>query len=443
MTANTETIGDFGPKQFDLSVDGSVIPVGEVTYGHWTGDNPTEVIAKWSGAPDLTGRIINYTIRVNGAGKDISSAVVSDTLSSPGMSYVEDSFTITRGSLSINPDTGGYQMTGSQDVTGQYSVDFSADKTSFSISLEDIETGGFYIRYQVELNHDPVNQEKFLNTTRVTGNDGVIDNSYDNGVVWQTASGEANGYNYSIAINKIDESGNALAGAIFSVVRDSTGAEVSTIITAADGTGSLGGLLRDAYTIHETTPPDGYMPSADVHISADELNNDSKTATVTITNKNIETVSTPVAKKWVGGEGGPVTVRLLADGADTGQALRLSGDGGWEGSFGGLPKRAAGEEIAYTVAEDAVEGYSSEITGDAAGGFTVTNTKGGAPGKPGKPSGKSGLGSSLARTGDGATPPAALLAAALAGAAATLLARRRMLSTAGRGAAAHARRQKR
>ena len=189
------------------------------------------------------------------------------------------------------------------------------------------------------------------------------------------------------------------------------------------------------YTVEEVGTPEGYAAT----VSGDA------TAGFTVTNTHVpETVSVPVAKEWVGGEGGPVTVRLLADGADTGQALRLSGDGGWEGSFGGLPKRAAGEEIAYTVAEDAVEGYSSEITGDAAGGFTVTNTKGGAPGKPGKaPGGKPGLGSSLAKTGDGAMPPAALLAAALAGAAASLLARRRTLPTAGRGAAAHARHQKR
>ena len=162
----------------------------------------------------------------------------------------------------------------------------------------------------------------------------------------------------------------------------------------------------------------------------------------TITNAHVpETVSIPVAKKWVGGEGGAVTVRLLADGADTGKALTLSATGGWTGSFDGLPKFEGGKQIAYAVSEDAVEGYSSEITGDAAGGFTVTNTKDGTPGKPGKPSGRSGLGSSLAKTGDGAALPAALLAAALAGAAAALLARRRAAT--GRGASGHAHRQKR
>lgn len=57
VIANRETIGDFGKKQFNLNVDGTIA----------------------------------YTIRVNGKGQDISDAVVSDTLKSPGMSYVEDS----------------------------------------------------------------------------------------------------------------------------------------------------------------------------------------------------------------------------------------------------------------------------------------------------------------------------------------------------------------
>ncbi len=47
----------------------------------------------------------------------------------------------------------------------------------------------------------------------------------------------------------------------------------------------------------------------------------------------------------------------------------------WKGSFDELPAFEGGKRIAYTVAEDAVEGYSSEIAGSADKGFTVTNTK--------------------------------------------------------------------
>ena len=454
VTTNRETIGDFGKKQFNLNVDGTIVPVGEVDYEKWKGDNPDEVIAKWGNASNSTDGTIAYTIRVNGKGENISDAVVSDTLKSAGMSYVEGSFTITRGTIWLNSDSGSYEMSGGRDVTGQFPVEFSSDKSSFTISLGDIGTDGFYVRYKVKLNHDPVNQEKFQNTVGLSGSNGTVDKSYTNTVVWQTASGEANGYNYSIAINKTDESGAPLAGAVFSVVRDSSGAEVGTITTGADGAGSLGGLLRDAYTIRETTPPEGYMAAADVHVSADDLNNDAKTATVTIADRKIGVVSISVTKKWVGPEGGAVTVRLLADGEDAGKTITLDERGGWTGSFDGLRKVADdGHEIACTVSEDPVESYTATITGDAVAGFTVTNTKkevpntpgnppdnsSGAPDTPGNPPDTPSVASSSApKTGDDATAPTALLIAAFAACAAGFAGWRRA-STANRRSLGNAR----
>lgn len=56
-------------------------------------------------------------------------------------------------------------------------------------------------------------------------------------------------------------------------------------------------------------------------------------------------------------------------------SITLSESDGWKGVFSNLPKYdASGAVIKYKVAEDAVEGYSSEVTGDAERGFTVTNT---------------------------------------------------------------------
>lgn len=441
VTTNRDTIGDFGKKQFNLNVDGAIVPVGEVDYEKWAGDNPDEVIAKWGNASNSADGTIAYTIRVNGKGDNISGAVVSDALKSPGMSYVEDSFTVTRGTISLNPDSGSYEMSGGRDVTDQFPVEFGPDRTSFSISLGDIGTDGFYVRYKVKLNHDPVNQEKFQNTVALSGSNGTVDNSYTNTVVWQTASGEANGYNYSIAINKTDETGAPLAGAVFSVVRDSSGAEVGTITTGADGAGSLGGLLRDAYTVRETTPPEGYTAAADVHVSADDLNNDAKTATLTIADRKIETVSIPCVKAWDDGNDrdgtrpASVTVSLLADGRDVAEKT-ITSDDGWTCSFDGLAKYDAsdGHEIVYSVQEiDVAEGYTASVTGDAVSGFTVTNTKKDVPGTPGDPQDnssssqdgpdnsqdKSSMASSaLPKTGDDATVPAVLLIAALAACAA-------------------------
>lgn len=69
-----------------------------------------------------------------------------------------------------------------------------------------------------------------------------------------------------------------------------------------------------------------------------------------------------------------VTVKLLADGQDTGKTLVLNAANGWAGSFKDLDADKGGTPIQYTVVEVTVAGYTSEITGDAASGFTITNS---------------------------------------------------------------------
>ena len=96
----------------------------------------------------------------------------------------------------------------------------------------------------------------------------------------------------------------------------------------------------------------------------------------TVTNTSTAKVDVPVVKKWVGPAADKATVRLLAGGQDAGKSVELNESNGWKGTFSGLPKydSQTGEEIAYTVVEDAVAGYDSAVTGDAQAGFTVTNT---------------------------------------------------------------------
>ena len=154
----------------------------------------------------------------------------------------------------------------------------------------------------------------------------------------------------------------------------------------------------------------------------------------TVTNTSTAKVDVPVEKKWVGSAAEKATVRLLAGGADSGRSVELTEANGWKGTFSGLPKYDAktGEEIAYTVVEDAVEGYDSAITGDAHDGFTVTNTYVGETGGPSSGAagngntGNNGTGNSavLASTGDTGIVAAAVLAAtALVSLATALLAR--------------------
>ncbi len=92
-------------------------------------------------------------------------------------------------------------------------------------------------------------------------------------------------------------------------------------------------------------------------------------------------VSIKVTKVWDDGDNAQetrtesVTIKLLAGGKDAGKELVISATTEWKGEFSGLDKYDAdGKEIAYTVEEAEVKGYTAKVTGTVAEGFTVTNT---------------------------------------------------------------------
>lgn len=90
-----------------------------------------------------------------------------------------------------------------------------------------------------------------------------------------------------------------------------------------------------------------------------------------------ENINIPIKKVWENPKiPHPNKVKVNLKNGDTViDSITLSESDGWEGAFSNLPQRdASGSVIAYTVAEDPVEGYSSKVTGDAKDGFTVTNT---------------------------------------------------------------------
>ncbi len=74
-----------------------------------------------------------------------------------------------------------------------------------------------------------------------------------------------------------------------------------------------------------------------------------------------------------------ITVNLLANGemvasAELKATLRTIFTGDWTATFKDMPKYANGEEIVYTITENAVSGYETKIAGSVENGFTVTNT---------------------------------------------------------------------
>ena len=93
----------------------------------------------------------------------------------------------------------------------------------------------------------------------------------------------------------------------------------------------------------------------------------------TVTNTITGKVSVPVTKVWVGPQASSAKVTLLADGVEK-DSVTLNAANGWAHTFTNLDKYNNGTEIVYTVTEEPIANYDSVVTGNAANGFTVTNT---------------------------------------------------------------------
>lgn len=71
-----------------------------------------------------------------------------------------------------------------------------------------------------------------------------------------------------------------------------------------------------------------------------------------------------------------VTIKLLADGRETGNTLVLTKENRWTGTFTGLDEYKDGKKIVYTIKEELLgNDYKSVITGNGQEGFIVTNVR--------------------------------------------------------------------
>ncbi len=245
----------------------------------------------------------------------------------------------------------------------------------------------------------------------------VVDNHADKqgGGMWFCPTGDAKVYVQDgglIAKNTADEAGDDF---VFTGAKDAK--YKLTLANRAPGGGKVswyrdGGLFKPYGTIAATNPkiprfsPDGdngdplsftdATPNVALKsvMSEDVYNLGGGQASLTISGNTAplgggiganggvvigrsENIDIPVEKVWQNPKiPHPNEVKVnLKNGKTVIDSITLSESDGWEGVFSNLPKcDASGAVIDYTVAEDAVEGYSSKVSGDAERGFTVTNT---------------------------------------------------------------------
>ena len=369
VTAATSEVNKEETLPAEIKINGHTVTIDSSGIKHIPskGDTATDFWKYGYVDYDNNKNEIIYHVNINASMQSVSNVVISDSLVSDGFSYVPGSFSISKGNWERNSEN-YWTLSNPQDVTSQYNIDINSSNSAYTVKLGNISEG-YAIVYRVKSNHPLLNGELVENDVSYKSNKKVINSSISR-VLYQEANGKANGYNYSLTINKEDESGAPLANAVFSVIRKSTNGVVGAITTGPDGKGTIYGLLKDDYIIRETSAPSGYTLAKDVIVSADSF--DSKGATATITDKKaVTTVSG--TKTWNdnnnqdGIRPSSITVNLLANGQQV-ASKKVSASDNWQYSFDNLAAYANGKKITYTVTEDAVAGYTSTVDG-----YNVTN----------------------------------------------------------------------
>ncbi|MHC0041443.1 Cna B-type domain-containing protein [Streptococcus periodonticum] len=202
-----------------------------------------------------------------------------------------------------------------------------------------------------------------------------------------------------IAGKKVLEGKTLEAGKYNFALKKTDGSVVQTVTNDVDGNFAFDELTYDEnqvgthkYTISEVEGTETGVTYdktvREVEVKVEKISATELKATVSkeakdlvFTNKYTPAkTQIPVKKVWDdadnqdGKRPASITVKLLADGQDTGKTLELSEANGWAGNFTDLDADKGGAPIDYKVVEvSSVAGYTTEISGDAKTGFTITN----------------------------------------------------------------------
>ena len=323
-----------------------------------------------------------------GASKTPATLAVKKTLTGRELKADEFEFTLT-------DQYGNVKETVKNDKDGN--VKFSA--------LEFDKVGTF--TYKIAEKAGTATGIKY-DTKTITATVTVVDNgkgvleatvAYDDEKAFENTYTPAGATSVTLGAKKVLEGKDLEAGKYSFELKKEDGTVVETVKNAADGTVTFSPISYDEsqvgthkYTISEVAGTetgityDKTVQEVEVtvvKVSATELKaTASKEANdLVFTNKYTPAkTEVPVKKVWKdannqdGKRPTSITVKLLADGQDTGKTLELTEANGWAGSFTNLDADKGGTPIQYTVVEVTVTGYTSDVTGDAASGFTITNS---------------------------------------------------------------------
>lgn len=157
----------------------------------------------------------------------------------------------------------------------------------------------------------------------------------------------------------------------------------SLVLNAENGwSGHFDDLLKTEngreiqYTVKEVGSMKGYVSA---------ITGDQKAGFIITNTYQTEKIKIEGKKTWEDGDNvdgkrpESITIRLLANGVEK-DSRKVTEKEGWKWTFSDLPKFEKGKKITYTIAEDPVENYTSEVKG-----YDVTNTRTSQKKVPNKP----------------------------------------------------------
>ena len=223
--------------------------------------------------------------------------------------------------------------------------------------------------------------------------------AYDGEKAFENTYTPAGATSVTLGAKKVLEGKALEAGKYSFELKKEDGTVVETVTNAADGTVTFSPISYDEsqvgthkYTISEVAGSEAGITYdktvQEVEVTVEKVSATELKATASKEANDLVFTNTytpaktevPVKKVWKdannqdGKRPTSVTVKLLADGQDTGKTLKLNATNNWAGSFTNLDADKGGTPIKYTVVEVTVTGYTSDVTGDAASGFTITNS---------------------------------------------------------------------
>lgn len=365
---------------FTLKVDKDVISGGKIDYrGVNPGENPPtpEIFSKWGWTNSGDKLKLTYTLNINQGHTALHNIDISDQLAFTDGKIKPDSIRIHTGTWKVSDEDGAYHLRDTTNVTKNYLPVVSADGQSLTVHIGDLAPEqGMTIRYDVYLDKVPAINTKYKNNATMTATE-IKEQNKDAVIRYQFLDGNFDGEKYSFTIHKKGEKGQALAGAVFAVTADATGEQVGTITTDKNGTGTVTGLTKQAYTVQEIQAPAGYVLSTEpLKISKEDFGNDLAISRDVVNQK--EKTSVAGQKTWNdndnqdGKRPSKITVNLLANGVKVAsKEVKTDKDGNWLYQFDNLDLvDDAGHAIAYSVSEEPVEGYETTIEGT-----NITNTR--------------------------------------------------------------------